>query len=168
MMKVIDHSWYVRPPGVRGRTSAGGVVCRVQNDVVLVALTIERRFFDACYILPKGGVKRGETLEQAAAREIEEEAGLTNLYLLGKLGVRARLGYGRTRWITTHYYLYRTEQASGLPTDPNHLYEVRWFPMSALPEMLWPEQRELIDGNRGTIEAAVRGTDRGKGISAPA
>ncbi|MES2460448.1 MAG: NUDIX domain-containing protein [Armatimonadota bacterium] len=152
---MIDESWYVRPQsGIRERISAGGVICRVENDQILAALTTERGL-DA-YILPKGGVKKKETLEQAAVREIEEEAGLTDLHLLASLGTRERLDYLKTKWITTHYFLYATEQIRGIPTDPNHAYEVRWFPLDHLPEMFWPEQRTLIEANRDLIESEIR------------
>jgi 8-oxo-dGTP pyrophosphatase MutT (NUDIX family) len=152
---MIDKSWYKRPSSVlRERTSAGGVVCRVEDGRVLVALTTELGL--DVYILPKGGVKKKETLEQAAAREIEEEAGLTDLRLILLLGTRERLDYERTKWITTHYFLYVTEQVRGIPTDPNHAYEVRWFPLDDLPEIFWPEQRELIETNRSLIESEIR------------
>ncbi len=111
------------------------------------------------YILPKGGVKKKETLEQAAAREIEEEAGLTDLHLVDLLGTRERLDFEKTKWITTHYFLYVTTQVRGVPTDRHHAYEVRWFPLEDLPEIFWPEQRELIESNRILIETKVRAAD---------
>lgn len=147
---MIDSSWYSRPANVRSRTSAGGVICRSDKGQLFVALTTEAGM--GAYILPKGGVKRGETLEQAAAREIEEEAGFTDLELIALLGVRERLNYDRTRWITTHYFLYRTKQAHSTPSDSGHQYVVHWFALDALPPMVWPEQRELIVVNRDRIE----------------
>lgn len=54
--------------------SAGGVVVRRANGRVQVALVGDSRR-DAWY-LPKGGLARGETLEQAAVREVTEETGL--------------------------------------------------------------------------------------------
>src|SRR4028119_1880987 len=120
---MINDSWYTRPKaGVRDRTSAGGVICRLENNEIFVALTTELGL--RAFILPKGGVKKGETLEQAAAREIEEEAGITDLHLLASLGTRARLDFEKTKWITTHYFLYVTEQIRGVPTDPHHAYEI--------------------------------------------
>jgi len=82
---MIDQTWYEQPDNIKERISAGGVVVRrAENGTLLVALVRERDFLD--YVLPKGGVEPGETLEQAARREIEEEASLHELQLLGKLG----------------------------------------------------------------------------------
>ena len=128
---------------------------------VLIALTTERGIASELFILPKGGVKRGETLDSAAQREIEEEAGFTGLSLLGELGSRQRLDYRKTKWITTHYFLYYTEQRESKPTDTRRDYESRWFPLTALPALFWPEQRELIESHRDRIEAAARAAASG-------
>jgi 8-oxo-dGTP pyrophosphatase MutT (NUDIX family) len=139
----IDSSWYQRPKGVKRRTSSGGIVVRVENGQALVALTREGDW--PLFVLPKGGVEKGETLEQAARREIEEEAGLNDLEMVTYLGSRERLNYARNRWMTVHYYLFRTGQVSGAPTDPKHHLGVSWFPPDRLPSMLWPEQQALIE-----------------------
>jgi 8-oxo-dGTP pyrophosphatase MutT (NUDIX family) len=148
---MIDESWYVRPPeGVTDRTSAGGVVARRGDDGrVLVALSRLGGGGD-CF-LPKGGVEEGETLEQAARREIAEEVGITDLTLLAPLGSRSRLNWNRKRWITTHYFLFRTGQAEGRPTDDAHDYRLVWAPLDDLPPIYWPEQRRLVEESRETI-----------------
>jgi len=55
-------------------TSAGGVVVRKLQGRVQVALVGNSKR-DTWY-LPKGGVAKGETVEQAAIREVMEETGL--------------------------------------------------------------------------------------------
>jgi 8-oxo-dGTP pyrophosphatase MutT (NUDIX family) len=117
----------------------------------------------AGHLLPKGGVDPGETNEQAARREIEEEAGLTDLRLRDTLGSRERLNFDRNRWQTTHYFLFLTAQIDGTPTDPRHAYDVEWFPLDALPPMFWPEQRALLEENSGRIEESVRNFGRVNG-----
>ena len=146
---MIDESWYKRPPGVSDRTSSGGVVIRIADGQIYVALVGELGLTER--VLPKGGVEAGESLEEAARREIEEEAGLSSLKLIEKLGVRERLSYDRVCWITTHYFLFVTEQAEGIPTDVEHHYELGWYPIEVLPAIFWPEQRELIETNRDKI-----------------
>ena len=146
---MIDESWYKRPPGVSDRTSSGGVVIRIADGQIYVALVGELGLTER--VLPKGGVEAGESLEEAARREIEEEAGLSSLKLIEKLGVRGRLSYDRVCWITTHYFLFVTAQVEGIPTDVEHHYELGWYPIEALPAIFWPEQRELIETNRDKI-----------------
>jgi ADP-ribose pyrophosphatase YjhB (NUDIX family) len=153
-MTHIDRTWYQRLPNVRERTSAGGIVGRLEGDRVLIALAREADWPQ--FILPKGGVEAGESLEAAARREIAEEAGLTDLHLLGKLGVRERLSHDKTRWITVHYFLFATRQADGAPTDAAHHYGLWWFPLDELPELLWPEQLDLIQSNAELISRQIR------------
>ncbi len=160
-MTHIDHTWYQRPPGVPERTSSGGIVARLAEGRVLIALARERDF--PLFVLPKGGVERGESLEEAARREIAEEAGLTDLHLLCPLGARERLSHDKARWITVHYFLFITRQTAGTPTDSDHHYGLWWYPLEALPELLWPEQLDLIQTRAGQIEQLVRqaGADAG-------
>ncbi len=54
--------------------SAGGVVARRVDGRIQVALVGDSQR-DAWY-LPKGGLAQGETIEQAALREVNEETGL--------------------------------------------------------------------------------------------
>lgn len=150
---MIDETWYIRPSATPEHISAGGVIARRQADRVYVALVREGEFSD--YILPKGHVEAGENLEEAARREIGEESGLTDLVLIGELGVRERLDFRKRAWKKTHYYLFTTRQTEGTPTDREHNYHLEWFPLDALPPMFWPEQKELIETNRVQIKRAL-------------
>lgn len=146
---MIDSTWYQKPEGVEESISAGGVIARRERGRVMVALVREEGV--SHYILPKGKAEPGEPLEQAARREIAEEAGLTDLELVGELGVQERWNYNKKAWKKITYYLYRTDQVECSPTDPTHLYRCEWFQVDELPEMFWPDQRQLIEENREKI-----------------
>ncbi|MGE5222633.1 MAG: NUDIX domain-containing protein [Omnitrophica WOR_2 bacterium] len=146
---MIDESWYIKPPGIREGVSSGGVVARAQDGIVWVALAREN--IEDAYILPKGRVEPGESIEEAARREIMEEAGLSGLTLLADLGVQERLNFEKVEWKKIYYFLYTTNHTGGRPTDPNHQYRCDWFPIDSLPPMLWPEQLALIMRNRAKI-----------------
>jgi ADP-ribose pyrophosphatase YjhB (NUDIX family) len=151
----IDRSWYVRPAGVAEHISCGGVIARKEANAVLIALVTEPGL--SGYVLPKGHLEPGENLEQAARREISEEAGITDLVLAGKLDVKERLDFKKRAWKITHYYLFTTSQSVCTPTDPKHQYAVGWFPLNELPPMFWPEQRDLIEKNAQRIALVCGG-----------
>ena len=148
----IDESWYARSTDkeVSERLAAGGVVVRAEGERLKVALVREAGLERV--ILPKGGVEAGEDWLAAAKREIAEEAGITDLRMVLKLGVRERLTYSKKRWSVTHYFLFSTGQIEGTPTDEGHDYRLEWHDLDALPPMFWSEQRALIETNRETIE----------------
>ncbi|RIK78552.1 ADP-ribose pyrophosphatase [candidate division KSB1 bacterium] len=150
----IDHTWYQRPSHVPEHESAGGIVVRIANGKIYFACAGETGL--SAYVLPKGRVEPGESLEQAARREIEEEAGLARLTLLDFLGTRERLDYDKRAWKKIHYFLFLTDQIEGRPTDPQHESEVKWFPLDELPEMFWPEQRQLVQENREHIVTRIQ------------
>ncbi|HVH30232.1 MAG TPA: methyltransferase domain-containing protein [bacterium] len=143
----IDESWYRRPPGVPEHTAAGGVVVRPLDSRLVVALI--REGGQPEYVLPKGHIEPSESLEEAAAREVAEEAGLAGLTNLGEIAVRERLNLTKTSWKRTHYFLYVLGPGSGAPG------QAEWFALDALPAMFWPEQRELLDTYRSHIVALV-------------
>ncbi|GGJ41334.1 NUDIX hydrolase [Deinococcus roseus] len=149
----IDESWYHRVTPVKDRTSAGGVVVRLEREKIYVAVAQE---VGGQWALPKGGVERGESLLQAAIREVGEETGLMEVVSLGKLGVKERYGLKKGIWITQHFFLFFTKQLTGTPTDPRHTQGVRWFELSQFPDLFWPEQTALVRESAQTIRERVK------------
>ncbi|MBW7862971.1 MAG: NUDIX domain-containing protein [Candidatus Hydrogenedens sp.] len=145
----IDRTWYVKPAGIYERLTAGGVVVRRATEGLLVALVREADLDG--HVLPKGGVEPGESLDAAALREIEEESGLSQLEKLAELRVLERLESERKFWSIIHYGLYRTGQIQGEIRDPEHHPGMGWFPLFELPDMFWPDERELLESERGRI-----------------
>jgi bis(5'-nucleosidyl)-tetraphosphatase len=151
---MIDETWYQRPPDLPERVASGGIIARCEAHKPVIALVREKDKLE--YVLPKGGVEDGETLEEAARRQIAEEAGLTQLSLVGKLGMRERLTFNKHRWAQVHYFLFTTEQANGTPTDILHADSPQWFPLDNLPPFFWPEQRTLVETYERLIVRALR------------
>ena len=140
----IDDSWYKRIEDSRERTGAGGIVCRRERDQILIALVKEHDLGDDQYVLPKGGVEDGEDIRAAALREIAEESGLIDLKFIREAGILARRNFKKTYWQESHYFLYSTEQTDGVATDPAN-YGLAWFSPDALPPMVWPDERRLLE-----------------------
>ena len=150
----IDSSWYERLPDLPDRTSAGGVVVRRVGDELLVALV--REAGKPAFVLPKGGVEVGESLEQAARREIHEEAGFSQLSFLGELGSKERLTFDRHAWVSQHFFLFSTDEVDVQPTEAGYS-PPEWFAIEALPEMFSPEQKALLTEQREKINRLALG-----------
>ncbi len=154
-MSVIDDSWYRRTEDLEERIGAGGIVARVEGREVLIALVKEVEFGDEDYVIPKGGVEEGESIEQTALREIAEETGLTDLTPIGHLGALTRQSFKRVYWQTSHYGIFLTSQRDATITDPAN-YGLGWFRLRELPRFFWPDERGLVEAGRERIEARVR------------
>jgi 8-oxo-dGTP pyrophosphatase MutT (NUDIX family) len=130
-----------RGRGSLTETSYGGVA--VRGDEVLVITPVGRRRITA---LPKGGMNRGETPEEAAGREVREETGVTVAVKepLGDVEYWYRRG-GRRVFKTVHFYL--CEFLSGSTDDHDHeVDDARWIPLEeARTALTYPGERELIE-----------------------
>jgi 8-oxo-dGTP pyrophosphatase MutT (NUDIX family) len=122
-------------------TSYGGVV--VRGDEVLVITPIGKRRVTG---LPKGGANPGELPEEAAAREVREETGVTATVRepLGDVNYWYRRG-GRRVYKTVHFYL--CDYVSGSTADHDHeVEEARWIPLAeAVSSLSYPGERALIE-----------------------
>jgi len=98
--------------------------------------------FEGQYAIPGGFVREEEPLEDAARRELEEEAGVRNVYLeqLYTFGDPARDPRGRV--ITVAYYALIASDKVSLAASGDAA-EARWFSMSDLPPVAFDHQRIL-------------------------
>lgn len=99
------------------------------------------------WLFPKGGIDEGETEEEAARREIMEEAGLTDLEYIDDLGEYTRTrssGYGEK---TIHMFLFAAPRGAIL-VPANEILEARWVNYREVPELLGTPKTEWFTRDR--------------------
>ncbi len=108
------------------KVAAGGLVQNGKGEYLMI---FRHGFWD----LPKGKVEKGETWEEAAIREVEEETGITNI----TLGEGVKLGIDQANCT------YHTFERKGKPI----LKQSAWYHMS-------------IEGSQATIPQAEEGIEK--------
>ncbi len=124
----------------RQLVSSGGVIFRTANNVYEVALISTGEF----WCLPKGLVEEGETFEEAALREVEEETGLAG-EIVEKIG-EINYGFYRKRYFskTVHFYLLR-QVGGSITSHDSEADDVRWFPLTnALQALAYPNEKKIL------------------------
>src|ERR1700712_309240 len=121
-----------RGPRRRMRTvdeySAGGLVVDAANNCAALIGRTDRQG-RLLWSLPKGHIEAGETAEQAAVREVEEETGIAGV-ILGELGPIAFwfVADGRRIHKPVRHYLMR--RVGGELSDADiEVDEVAWVPL---------------------------------------
>ena len=116
--------------------AAGGVV-RKDNRLLFI-------FRNDKWDLPKGKIEKGETVEEAAIREVQEECGIEELtvekqqlstYHIYRSPYNKSFGqwiFKKTFWFEMNY----SGSENGIPQKEEGISEVRWFKPSELNEVL--------------------------------
>ena len=123
--------------------AAGGVVVRDGR-----MLLVHRPRYDD-WTLPKGKLDPGESFEQAALREVQEETGLR--CTLGRELARTEYRDNKHRRKIVRYWLMEVEGGDFEPND--EVDQVRWLDVDeAARELTYERDRALLDdlpGSRG-------------------
>ncbi len=120
--------------------AAGGLVCRGTADGLTEILVVHRPAYDD-WSFPKGKLERGESDEDAATREVEEETGLR--CRLDRELPTTHYVDGRGRAKTVRYWL-MTPVGGQLAAD-NEIDEARFVPVAeALSILTYERDRELL------------------------
>jgi 8-oxo-dGTP pyrophosphatase MutT (NUDIX family) len=90
--------------------------------------------------MPGGGLKRGETLEQAARREAFEETGAQ----LGEVNLMGAYT-SFIDWKTDHGIVFICKDFTIKGQPDGEIAEVEAFSLSELPKDLWPSHRLRLE-----------------------
>lgn len=130
----LENDWKSFLTNMKLIPAAGGLVVNPKKEVLCI-------FRNGVWDLPKGWIEKGESIENAAIREVEEECGISNLQLIKPL-------------ITTyHIYFHK-----GIK-----LKQTYWFLMNSnYSEKLTPQQEEgiteVVFKNETAIKDALKNT----------
>jgi 8-oxo-dGTP diphosphatase len=112
--------------------AAGGVITRAAPNGTVEVLVVHRPRYDD-WSFPKGKLDPGETEEDAARREVEEETG-QRCRLLGELGVRHYEDrHGRPKQVR-YWRMEVVEADEFVPND--EVDQLRWIPVGEAATLL--------------------------------
>lgn len=122
--------------------SAGGIV-NFNNTILLL------RKFNGDWVLPKGKVEQGETLRQAALREVFEETGVRaeiRTYL-GKIEYTFKNTWDADKSVrkTVHWFLMASKDMSCVPLRQEGFVEARFVHVDRIREMIrYEDEKEIV------------------------
>lgn len=134
------------PASVSTEVAAGGVVYRRDGAGGIAVLLILDRY--GKWGLPKGHIEAGESAEEAAIREVEEETSLTGLRL-GALVSTAEwqfsAGSGLVRKVC-HFYLIEAPEGEATPLAAEGIAACEWLaPDDARERISYANARGVLD-----------------------
>jgi 8-oxo-dGTP pyrophosphatase MutT (NUDIX family) len=136
-----------RLPAVEER-SAGGIIVDVYEGIARIAVIARRnRAGRVEWCLPKGHMEDGETLAEAAAREVAEETGIEGRVLteLGTIDYWFATSDKRVHKYVHHYLLEATGGYLTIENDPDQeAIDVAWLPLAeAHRHLTFPNERRI-------------------------
>ena len=133
-------------------TSAGGLVVRRNGELEAALIARYDRRKRLVWSLPKGHVEQGETIEQAALREVSEETGLTAA-IVAPLGIIDFWFAVEDRRIhkTVHHFLMEYRTGDICDEDPE-VVDVAWVGIDDVSSRLaYRDERRLVAKARGML-----------------
>jgi diadenosine hexaphosphate hydrolase (ATP-forming) len=125
---------------LREAITAGGIVLKAIDGQLKIALARDPAEGDNAWVIPKGHVHEGESLETAAIREIRDEVGVQMPILICYLGFIRRLSvedWGETVQKDIHLFLaYASGPIEIKPADSETVTESAWFTLRAALQVI--------------------------------
>jgi 8-oxo-dGTP pyrophosphatase MutT (NUDIX family) len=121
--------------------AAGGIV---ENEEKKILFQFRRGKWD----LPKGKLDDGETLEECAVREVEEETGVKNIELGELVGVTSHFYNEKEQEIEkeTHWFAMKVFGEQQLvPQVEEDIFELRWVAEHELQDYLKNSFKNIVE-----------------------
>ena len=125
--------------------AAGGVV--IKEDEILMI------YRNDCWDLPKGKMEDGETKEETALREVEEECSIQNLKIEKKLPTTYHVFYENNKYklkITYWYTMTTDDDSIPIPQDEEGISKAAFIPKNSISSHyaeMYRSIHELINKN---------------------
>ena len=133
-------------------TSAGGIVVRLDEGRPSLVVGLRRRDGDrhgGTWTLPKGTPDPGESIEETAVREVEEETGLRVRILAPLPSIAYSFVQGGARIHKTVHYFLMQPVGGDLARHDHEFERVRWARFEDARSLL------TFDTERGLVETAA-------------
>lgn len=118
-----------KPAKLKTLKSAGGVVFRLRGGTIEVALIYLKK--GNVLSLPKGTIDKGESPEEAAVREVKEEAGINARIIkrIGKVSYWFYLTEENAKCKKTVYYFLMEYESGDISEHNWEVDDVFWLPV---------------------------------------
>ncbi|MCL4360495.1 NUDIX domain-containing protein [Patescibacteria group bacterium] len=118
----------------------------IRDQKILLSRRYRTGYEDGKYSVPAGHVEDGETLTEAASREVGEEIGLS---IRPRDFILVHVMHRKSTDIRTDFF-FTAKQWSGTPVnrEPGKCDDLRWFPLEHLPQTTIPYIRQAIEAYR--------------------
>lgn len=128
------------------REAAGGIVYNTKNQILFIHRLDH-------WDLPKGHLENGETPEQGAIREVEEECGVTNLIIENYLTSTFHIYHTKVKAVLKRTYWYKMNYAGNqtlVPQTEESITKAEWINPENILMIIsdtYPSLSELISNN---------------------
>jgi ADP-ribose pyrophosphatase YjhB (NUDIX family) len=121
--------------------AAGGLIKNEKDNVLLI-------FRRGKWDLPKGKLDDGESLEECAVREVEEETGLKEVKLIAPLVITHHTYHEGTKFVLkeSHWYAMKVNGQQQLtPQAEEDIHEVKWVAITELDKYMENSYASVVD-----------------------